>query len=260
METMVKGENLRKRRGKGLRWWHIPIVLLLLLVAAFLVYSFFYYAADETALSAMRSDETVSVTETSYGWLFDGPSEDTALIFYPGAKVEEMAYAPLLHQLAEEGMDVCLVRMPLRYAFFSPYAAGDVINTQDRYTEWYIGGHSLGGVFASWYAADHPDDFAGVILLASYPIKKLPDKMTEILLVGSEDKVIGWERLEIGRQFASSHYDEHFIEGGNHAQFGSYGSQRGDGIAGISAEEQRRETVDYIMQHIDDFIAVVIGN
>ena len=45
---------------------------------------------------------------------------------------------------------------------------------------------------------------------------------TEILLVGSEDKVISWERLEIGRQFTSSNYDEHIIEGGNHAQFASY--------------------------------------
>ena len=33
------------------------------------------------------------------------------------------------------------------------------------------------------------------------------------------------------------------MEGGNHAQFGNYGEQKGDGKATISAEEQQRQTV-----------------
>ncbi len=33
-------------------------------------------------------------------------------------------------------------------------------------------------------------------------------------------------------------YQESVIEGGNHAGFGSYGAQSGDGTASISAEEQ----------------------
>jgi len=39
-------------------------------------------------------------------------------------------------------------------------------------------------------------------------------------------------------------YKEVCIEGGNHAQFGSYGTQKGDGTAAIPAEEQWARTVE----------------
>ena len=42
-------------------------------------------------------------------------------------------------------------------------------------------------------------------------------------------------------------YGEHVITGGNHAWFGSYGEQKGDGTAAISHEEQWLETVNYIL-------------
>ena len=70
---------------------------MILLIVAFGIYVSDYYRADETALAALNSDVTVAVTEWEYGWLFDDPSGNTALIFYPGAKVEETAYAPFLH-------------------------------------------------------------------------------------------------------------------------------------------------------------------
>lgn len=122
----------------------IPIGVLAVLAAGFLLYVNRYYHADLAALSALESDETVSVTKTDYGWLFDGPSESDALIFYPGAKVEETAYAPLLNLLARDGMDVCLVKMPFRLAFFGMNKADDLLSRYD-YDGWYIGGHSLGG-------------------------------------------------------------------------------------------------------------------
>ncbi|MBR3689616.1 MAG: hypothetical protein IKL97_00750, partial [Eggerthellaceae bacterium] len=40
------------------------------------------------------------------------------------------------------------------------------------------------------------------------------------------------------------------IEGGNHAQFGSYGAQEGDGAAAISAEAQRDLTADFVAEAI----------
>lgn len=239
-------EGNMKKSGRRIRWWGILLIVLALLTAGFLIYVSVYYRADENAQRALLSEGTVSVTKTAYGWWFDGPSENRALIFYPGAKVEETAYAPLLHLLAEEGMDACLVKMPFHFAFFNPNAAGSVLESHD-YSQWYIGGHSLGGVFASKYAAEHPEAFAGVVLFASYPIQKLPDPMAELLLVGSEDHVINWDKLESSGQYAPSRYYEYTIEGGNHAQFGSYGLQSGDGTAVIPAEEQMQETVSFIM-------------
>ena len=239
----------QEKKWNGKIGWIILAFLILVLAASFLAYVSVYYRADETALAFMRSDEMVAVTETRYGWLFDGPSEDAALIFYPGGKVEESAYAPMLHALAAQGLDACLVKMPFRLAFLHGNAAEDVLKAHD-YAEWYIGGHSLGGAMAAVYAADHGEDFSGVILLAAYPSKKLPDTLTEIQLIGSEDRIINRDKVKQGQTYAPQRCVEYTIEGGNHAQFGSYGVQRGDGTAAISAEEQMQETVRVIMENL----------
>ncbi len=77
----------------------------LLLLAGCFVYVSDRYQADERALEAMSSDEVI-IEKTDYGWFFDEPSEEKALIFYPGAKVQEITYAPLLHELSRKGEEI----------------------------------------------------------------------------------------------------------------------------------------------------------
>ena len=225
------------------------LALTFILGAAAFIYLSIDYRADDYALKMLQSDELVTISETDYGWLFDGPGEDSALIFYPGAKVEPHAYAPLLHKLAARGLDVCLVDMPLELALLGINKADSVVSMYS-YEHWYIGGHSMGGAMAAIYASEHPDSLDGVILFAAFPTKPLNDSMTEILLVGSNDGIIRWNKIEEGRQYAPSDYVEYVIEGGNHALFGSYGEQRGDGIASISADEQTDRSVDVIISTI----------
>lgn len=45
-------------------------------------------------------------------------------------------------------------------------------------------------------------------------------------------------------------FTEKVIEGGNHAQFGSYGEQKGDGKPGIDASGQQKETADAVTDWI----------
>lgn len=220
------------------------LAVIVLFGVIFCLYVSDYYRADPTAIPALKSDH-VQVKETEFGWFLDGPSEDTALIFYPGAKVEETAYAPLLHQLAEKGVDVCLLKMPCRLAFLGTDKAGHVMRTYD-YTHWYVGGHSLGGAVAAFFAARHGQELDGVILLAAYPTEKLDEELTEISLYGTEDLILNRKRTEEGKAFAPKTFVEHVISGGNHAQFGNYGIQKGDGKAEISADEQQKETVEII--------------
>lgn len=215
------------------------IILLLLPAVAFFLYTADYYHANDTAAEALRSD-SVRIEQTAYGWFFDGPDDKNALIFYPGAKVEETAYAPLLHEIAAQGMDVLLVRMPFNLAVFGMNAA-DGIMSQYEYTNWYIGGHSLGGAVAANYAAER--DLAGVILLASYPTKEVDEPI--LILYGSEDGVLNRARLDAAPQFGS--VEEVVIEGGNHAGFGEYGNQKGDGVSAIPAGEQRQIAVRAIL-------------
>ncbi len=238
-----RNDKTTKRHKIRKQIWIIPAAAIAILAAAFLIYAGRYYHAGTVAQSMLKSDETVSVTQTDYGWLFDGPSEEDALIFYPGAKVEASAYAPLLHDLAEKGMDACLVEMPFRFAFFGMNKADRVMKAHD-YEHWYIGGHSLGGAMAAYYAAGHASQLTGVILLAAYPTKPLADNLKVILIYGSEDGVLNRERLEEGAGYMPGNHKEYVIQGGNHAQFGDYGEQKGDGTAAISAQEQQRQAVN----------------
>ena len=74
--------------------------------------------------------------------------------------------------------------------------------------------------------------------------------MTEILLYGSQDLVLNRRALQKGRQYAPACFVEHVIEGGNHAQFGCYGAQSGDGKAAIPAQAQQEEAVRVILESL----------
>ena len=243
MKNREKEKTLRKRK-----LWIIPVVVIILSYMIFLIYTEQYYHSDEAASIALRSDETVTVTKTDYGWFFDGPSEEDALIFYPGGKVEETAYSPLLHLLAGQGMDVCLVKMPFRLAVFGVNKADHVMKQHD-YIHWYIGGHSLGGAMAASYAAAHSAEISDVYMLAAYPSKPLDENTRALIICGSEDGVLNMERLQQAERYLPGNSAVYVIEGGNHAQFGNYGIQAGDGDAAVSAEEQQRRTAELILRN-----------
>ncbi len=221
----------------------VLLALVVILVAAFALYVGDYYHAD--ADEYLQSTDTVSVIETDSGLLFDGSGTDTALIFYPGAKVEYTSYAPIMMSLAENGVDCFLVEMPFNMAFFGMNRAGDIISEYD-YENFYISGHSLGGAMAASFASNHQDELAGVVLLAAYSTSSLGDLPT-LSIYGSEDGVLNFEKVESGRQYATD-YTEICIEGGNHAGFGSYGDQSGDNPALITQQEQWSQTVEAILQ------------
>ena len=226
----------------------IAILVVIVLVSAVLLYLERFYHAEASAWAALKSDAAVSVVQTDYGWLFDGPSQDTALIFYPGAKVQTEAYAPLLRELAAGGMDVCLVSMPFRLALLGVNSA-DAVMRDAPYSNWFIGGHSLGGAMAARYAADHADRLTGVVLLAAYPTRPLKQDLVEISVSGTEDGVLNRDKVAAGRAYAPEKSYEYVIDGANHAQFGNYGEQKGDGTAQISAEEQQLQTAAFILSH-----------
>lgn len=234
-----------------IRGWLITAGSLFVILILFFAYTAVFSHADDQALQALISDETVTVLPTDYGVLFDGPSEDNALIFYPGGKVEETAYAPLLHRIAAGGMDVCLVKMPFRLAVFGMNRA-DAVMARHSYRNWYIGGHSLGGAIAADYAAAHGDALRGVILLAAYPTKELSDDLSLLSVYGTEDGVLRMAPYEKGKACWPDDSLELVIKGGNHAQFGCYGVQAGDGTASLTANEQQAMTASQIL----DFVGI----
>ena len=221
---------------------------LVLAVTACLTMLFGYKAQNPETL--LLSDDTVAVSKIKTGWLFDGAGEDDALIFYPGALVEPAAYAPLLRNIAAAGVDCFLVKMPMNLAVLSPNKAKRVMQDQ-TYDRWFFAGHSLGGAMAAQYASKHLDTPAGLFLLGAYTAKDLTLAAFPVVYVyGSEDGVLNRDRLEKGILMSPVDTLTIELEGGNHAQFGVYGQQKGDGKPTISPEAQQTAAANEILRVI----------
>jgi hypothetical protein len=119
---------------------------------------------------------------------------EVGFIFYPGGKVEHTAYEPLMKELASEGVVCVLVEMPFRLAVLDMNAADGIKEQYPNVTNWYMGGHSLGGSMAAAYLGEHYADYEGLILLGSYSTEDLSGTSLKVLSVyGSEDKVLNVE-------------------------------------------------------------------
>lgn len=216
--------------------------LVLALAAAFFAYTQDYYHADETAAALLETSPAIE-TKQNLTILTPDAASDTGvgLIFYPGGKVQETAYLPLLDQLRQNGLTCVLVRMPFRLAVFNIGAANDVYAQFPAISRWYLAGHSLGGAMASSYADKNSERLAGLILLGAYPVNDAA--LPTLAVCGSEDIKLDQTKLETVA-------DKLEITGGNHAYFGNYGEQEGDGTASISREDQQAQTVAAILAFI----------
>lgn len=232
--------------------WKILVILALLITAvsySWYAYVADYYHANSYAKTALHDTPNVKVEYIDDDVIAFKPSTIKAgLIFYPGGKVEYTAYAPLLHALAENGFLCILPEMPCNLAVLKPGRANGLKDYFPDVKKWYMSGHSLGGAMASKYVSEHQEEFDGLILLGSYPVSDISDSTLQALVIyGTEDKVLDMNKYENHISNFPKDYSEIKIDGGNHALFGSYGSQSKDGNATITNEEQIQTTVDNII-------------
>ena len=249
-----KNKNRNVNRLKFGKWIVIVLaVLLLTAVIAGLFYSADYYKAlPELDLKNVITDEIdVKVNKNEAVYRTEKSGKETGLIFYPGGKVEAAAYEPLLKQLASDGVTCILVEMPFHLAVFHQDAAQEVIDRHPEIQTWYLAGHSLGGAMAASFVSKHPDNIKGLILLAAYPIKELPENFPVLSIYGDQDQVLNKERYHAGISTVKN-LEEVVLSGGNHAQFGNYGVQKGDGTALITPEEQWEITANAMKKFIEN--------
>jgi len=219
-----------------------------LIIMACALYLSDFYRADTEAIAAFHPDDTVARIEKNKIVIYEASNPDAGLIFYPGGKVEYTAYEPLMEALAEKGITSIVLEMPFHLAVFNPNAADGIQHLFPEIDHWMIGGHSLGGVIASTYASQHVSEFDGLILLASYSTADLSQTPLAVLSVyGSEDHVLNLESYKENKQNLPDDAIEIILEGGNHAQFGMYGVQSGDGAASITNLEQIEQTASAIV-------------
>ena len=194
----------------------------------------------------------VKVTRNNDYYLFDNvANEDKAIIFYGGAKVQEKSYAPMLNKIAHLGTDVYLVNMPFSFPLFARNKADSVYRTNNTYSKVYLMGHSLGGVCAAMNLEKTTLDYEGIIFLAAYPSHKIDDKYKALSIYGSEDHVMNLKEYTANSSYFPSGYVTKVIEGANHANYGYYGKQKGDGVALLTREQQIDITINYVKDFIN---------
>ncbi|MGN0608778.1 MAG: alpha/beta hydrolase [Oscillospiraceae bacterium] len=225
-------------------------------IAGCAVYLLDYYPAEDYIEQALESSDYASVVNYGDGVIAFEPWEEpvAGLIFYPGGKVEYTSYAPLMQFLANKGVLCLLVKMPCNLAVFGKNAA---FGLQERYPDierWYIGGHSLGGAMAASYVSEHSEEFEGLIMLGAYSTADLSGTALNVMSIyGSEDGIMNMKKYEKCRSNLPENYSEYVIEDGNHANFGGYGDQRGDGLSGIDTNTQSYLTSVFISEKITEF-------
>lgn len=228
--TTNKAEKSRKILKKALL---VAAIILLIVVIAFFILVSDYYRAECT-LNEYENYEIID----NYTVLLTEQPTDTAMIFYPGALVEHTAYLPLLDSLRDNGIMCVIVKMPFNMAIFNVNGANGVFELYPDITNWYMSGHSMGGGMASSYASKNQDLVQGLILMGAYVYGDYPVEKA-LTIYGTfndnlEEYIYYTENIVI-------------IDGGNHAQFGNYGEQKGDPPATITPKQQQDITVSSIL-------------
>ena len=168
--------------------------------------------------------------------------------------VEPAAYAPILHRIAEEGVQVIIVPMPLNLAIFNTGAANSVINNYPHISTWILTGHSLGGAAAAIFAENNPTKIDSIAFWDSYPPNSADlsdNSISAISIYGTTNNFPNTENFDDQKNLLPE--DTMFIpiEGANHAQFGDYGPQKGDVVASMSLAEQHERVAEIMLDFLN---------
>lgn len=231
--------------------------VLVVVLVAFLVYASLVFEGDrEASLDAWRSNG-VEITGTDRSIVIEPTTgaTDTGLVFIPGAKVQPSAYLYKMAGIAEAtGMTVVITEPTLNLAFFDTRPLSEFTRDAPGVEHWYVGGHSLGGVRACQLAAsDAEPEVVGVILFGSYCVDDLSDSALEVLSIVAENDGLSTPDDVASR---SGNLPDNavtvLIEGANHASFGDYGAQPGDGTATIDRQAARAEIADAVAEFVGE--------
>lgn len=239
---------MQHRRRRILAWIGASVLTIIALgVIGILIWTQTGVAAAEAEpLDAVRANDAIVVTEEPEGIMLspaDGASE-VGLVFIPGAKVDPAAYAAKLQgAVIELGMTVVITRPVLNVAFFDLRPLSDFTALAPDVDSWAVGGHSLGGVRACALASDAD----GLVLFASYCSSDISDAGIPVLSIsGPQDGLSTPQKIADAAPLLPTDAVFVEVEGANHASFGDYGAQSGDGVSTIEDAEMTAELTEQL--------------
>jgi hypothetical protein len=244
--------------NKKYRFWTALSLLFCLVFTSGLNISCSSYSPLEPPIYGKNS---TTFTERIGDWItvrplsFENTFPETGIVFYPGALVEEEAYLPLAQKIAAEAqVFFVIVPMPFNLAVLAPQRGKKVPEAFPQVKTWLVSGHSLGGAMAASLVDKHQDLFSGLIFLAAYPAKSNDLSKTDLPILslsGQFDGLATAEKNEATRKLLPPATTYVTIQGGNHALFGDYGEQKGDGKALIEPEQQWKIAAREIAQFLE---------
>lgn len=234
---------------KTIKWVGISIVsLVVVLLIALTIYSSNPYTALPEMDDAIALVDSLDVTyyedKDEIRYTVVNPLKN--VIFIPGGLVTPDSYKYLALNIAIQGYDVVIAKAKFNLAIMTPRIGKEFISDT---LENVVIGHSLGGITASSVFGKN-DSVDSIIFLGSYPIKDVSDK--QVLFITAEfDLGMDPVALNDSLKYVNDYYTMVDITGGNHAQFGWYGPQKGDGEATISTIDQQNLVVETIIDFIE---------
>jgi pimeloyl-ACP methyl ester carboxylesterase len=242
------------------KFWKILRTLWITFGILFILWMANSFRARGFDRSILESDSQITIAETNSFMSFrpKASSKPVGLIFFPGGMVQPEAYAPMSRTIAEQGYNVFIVKLPFGSAPLKSQEtdvmnqALEIISANESIQYWVVGGHSRGAAIASRFAYKYGETFDGLILIGtSHPKEAAFDLSNSTLAVtkiyASNDGLASMDEVEANALYLPANTTWVLIEGGNHSQFGYYGSQLGDNTATISREKQQELMVAAIL-------------
>lgn len=245
------------RTTRGWHWWLRRIWLSA--GSLFLLWIIWNMQAHGVNDDWLHSSSTVVVTSDGEVTTFmpAGAGADThAIAFLPGGGVDPDAYVPLIRRIADTGVPIALVELPWRMAFSESAKAATwqrVLRAHaalGRARPLVLAGHSRGGALTAAFAYDHAATLSGLIMIGTthprdHNLSAL--RIPVLKIAATRDCVADLDATRANARNLPASTTWVVIDGGNHAQFGYYGSQLGDCAADISRDEQQNQTFGAIL-------------
>lgn len=219
------------------------VVVLLLVVIGFLAWANTPMMGDRARAVDAWTNGAITITDEGDSIVMapTGTASGQGLVFVPGARVDPYAYLyKLSGAVAEDGLTVVITKPILNLAFFDQRPLETFTRHAPGVTQWFVGGHSLGGVRACQLADDPA--VSGLILFGSYCANDLSGShLSGLSIGGSNDGLSTPTKIDNASHLLPAVAQRVEIHGMNHAQFGDYGSQPGDNDSGITNAEARTQ-------------------
>ena len=247
-KTTSPKRRLLIRRIRITGW--TALSFLLATIVGFLAWAHTVYTADRAQTIEVFRSGQVDVVDRERAIIITPTSEesalaDTVLVFYPGGRVDPYAYLPPLAHTAEAtGLRVVIPKAPVNLAIADTRNIEQLASLAGDFSAIATGGHSLGGVRGCLQAGNPL--VSHLVLFASYCANDLTSRgdLTVLTVLGSLDGLTDPAQVSDAAVLLPGDPETITIRGANHAAFGAYGPQSGDGPSRISPERMHQQLTE----------------